>query len=139
MVNYEDSEMQEVYLEQLKENYQNPENIGKLKNYTFLVHYKNPSCGDTFNLYVLLKERRSVNGEVKMVIDDVKYSGEGCAISTASMSLFSQKLIGMNFEDSKKFVDKDIYDMLGVKISPGRINCAMLSLNAFKKGYNSLK
>ena len=36
------------------------------------------------------------------------------------------------FEKSKKLTDKYIYEMLGVKISPGRVNCAMLSLNAFK-------
>ena len=42
----------------------------------------------------------------------------------------------MDFEKSKTLTDKFIYDMLGVKISPGRVNCAMLSLNAYK---NSIK
>jgi len=124
-----DNEEQQIYMEQLMDNYKNPQNIGELKEYTLFSHFKNPSCGDTFDLYIKLDK------ENKKIID-VKFSGDGCAISTASMSLFSQELIGMDFEKSKTLTDKFIYKMLGVRISPGRTNCAMLSLNAYK---NSLK
>lgn len=127
MIDYNDTEMQEVYLEQIKENYQNPQNQGKIKDYTFLSHYKNPSCGDTFDMYVKLDSENDK-------IIDVKYFGQGCAISTASMSLFSEKLIGMKFSDAKKLENNDIYELLGIKISPTRINCAMISLMTFKKG-----
>ena len=85
---------------------------------------KNPTCGDSFEIYVKLDDS-------KEKILDVKYEGNGCAISTASMSLLSQKLNGMSFEEAKELTDKDIYEMIGVKISPGRINCAMLSINGF--------
>lgn len=116
---------QQMFMEQLMDNYKNPQNIGKILDYTFFKHQKNANCGDTFDLYVKLDNK-------KEKIVDVKYKGQGCAISTASFSLLSQKLINMNFSEAKKLTDKDIYDMLGVKISPGRINCAMLSINAFK-------
>ena len=127
MIDYNDKEMQEVYLEQLKDNYINPQNKGKLENYTFMSHFKNPSCGDSFDMYV------KINPD-KNIIEDVKYDGAGCAISTASMSLFSQKLIGMNFNEAKNLTENDIYELLGIKISPTRINCAMLSLKTFRKG-----
>lgn len=109
------------------DNYKNPQNVGKLKDYTFLKYQKNPSCGDEFTIYIKIDKDK---------ITDVKYDGEGCAISTASFSMLSQKLIGMKLIDAKKLTDKNIYEMLGIKISPNRINCAMLSLNAF---HNSLK
>jgi nitrogen fixation NifU-like protein len=124
-----DQEEQQMYMEQLMDNYKNPQNIGKIEDYTLFHHYKNPSCGDTFDMYVKLDENN------KKIID-VKYTGDGCAISTASISLLSQELIGMDFEKSKKLTDNFIYDILGVRISPGRTNCAMLSINAFK---NSIK
>jgi len=127
MVDYEDQDEQQIFLEQLMDNYKNPQNIGKIKGYTFFRHQKNASCGDTFDLFVKLDENKNK-------IIDVKYTGDGCAISTASFSLLSQKLIGMNFEDAKKLTDKDIYELLGIKISPGRINCAMLSINTFVNG-----
>jgi nitrogen fixation NifU-like protein len=118
-------EEQQMYLEQLMDNYKFPQNVGKLKDFTFFRHQKNPSCGDTFDLFVKVE---------KEIITNVKYSGDGCAISTASFSLLSQKLINMKFSDAKKLTDKDIYEMIGVNISPGRVNCAMLSLNAFLEG-----
>lgn len=127
-----DTDEQQIYMEQLMDNYKNPQNVGKIENYTFFAHYKNPSCGDTFDIYIKLNES-------KQKIMDVKYSGNGCAISTASISLLSQKLINMNFNDAKKLTDKDIYELLGVKISPGRINCAMLSINVFKQAISDSK
>ena len=126
MVNYDDIEEQQFYMEQLMDNYKNPTNVGTIEDYTFLRHQKNASCGDTFDMYVKLNNQNQ--------IEDVKYKGEGCAISTASMSLLSKKLIGMDFEEAKKLIDEDVYELIGVKISPGRINCAMLSINAFKAG-----
>lgn len=117
-----DAEEQQIYLEQLMDNYKNPRNIGELKDYTFFKHQKNASCGDTFDLYLKIE-----NG----VIVDVKFKGDGCAISTASFSLLSEKLKGMRLEDAKKLTNKDIYALLGIEISAGRVNCAMLSLNTF--------
>ena len=132
MVDYNDQEEQQIFLEQLMENYKNPQNIGEIKKYTFFKHQKNASCGDTFDIYVKLSKD-------KRIIENVKYSGTGCAISTASFSLLSQKLIGMKFEDATKLTDKDQYELLGIKISVGRINCAMLSLNAFQNGAKEFK
>lgn len=122
-----DDEERQMYMEQLMDNYKNPQNVGTLQDYTFFKHQKNASCGDTFDLYVKLDEK-----EEKII--DVKFTGQGCAISTGSISLLSQKLIGMQYTDAKQLTDKDIYDMIGVPISAGRINCAMLSINAFLAG-----
>ncbi|MCA9495683.1 MAG: iron-sulfur cluster assembly scaffold protein [Nanoarchaeota archaeon] len=127
MPDYNDKEEQNFYLEQLMDNYKNPQNFGELKNYTFFKHQKNASCGDTFDIYVKLDEKNE-----KIV--DVKFKGEGCAISTASMSLLSQELTNMDYTKAKTLTDKDIYDLIGIKITPSRINCALLSLKAFKNG-----
>ncbi len=122
-----DEEEKQLYMEQLMDNYKNPQNKEKSKDYTFLFKQKNASCGDMFEIYVKLDSKCDK-------IIDVKYEGEGCAISTASMSLLSQELIGMKYIDAKKLTPENIYEILGVKISPGRINCALLSLNAFLNG-----
>lgn len=130
MVDYNDLEEQQIYMEQLMDNYKNPKNKGKIKDYSFFRYQKNPSCGDAFTIYVKVQNDK---------INEVKYEGEGCAISTASMSLLSQHLIGMKLKDAKKLNDKDIFELLGVKISPGRINCATISVNAFQKAVESYK
>ena len=109
------------------DNYKNPQNKERSKDYTFLFKQKNASCGDMFEIYVKLDSKNDK-------ILDVKYEGDGCAISTASMSLLSEELKGMTYKDAKKLTPENIYEMLGVKISPGRINCALISLNAFLNG-----
>lgn len=121
-----DPEEQEIFMEQLMDNYKNPQNFGDMEDYTFFKHQKNASCGDTFDLYVKLDDSSKIS--------DVKYKGEGCAISTASFSILSQELIGMDFEKAKQLTDKDIFDMIGIRISPGRVNCALLSYRALKGG-----
>lgn len=121
--------MQQIYMEQLMDNYKNPQNIGKLEDYTFSRFQKNVSCGDAFTIYVKVENNK---------ILDCKFEGEGCAISTASFSLLSQKLIGMDLDKAKGLKDKDVYELIGIKISPGRTNCAMLSLNAFLNGSKEL-
>ena len=119
-------EEQQIALEEVMDNYKDPQNVGTIKDFTFFKHQKNAHCGDVFDLYVKL--------DTNNVIEDVKFDGEGCAISTASFSMFSEKLKGMKLESAKKLSDNDIYEMLAIPISPSRINCSMLSLNAFQNG-----
>lgn len=117
-------EEQQLYMQQLQDNYQNPQNFKKLKDYTLFSHAKNASCGDIFDLYIKLGKENK--------IEDIGFYGEGCAISTATFSLLTQKIKGMKLEDAKKLSDMDIYKMIGLKVSQGRINCAMLPLSALK-------
>lgn len=124
-------EEREIYMQQLMDNYRNPKNVGDMKDYTILQHQKNSTCGDAFDFYLKL----DTDGER---IVDVKFKGEGCAISTASMSLFSQKIIGMSVCDVKKLDKKDVFDMFGIKISYGKVNCALISLNALKESLKKL-
>lgn len=125
-------EEEQEFMEQLMDNYKNPQNMSEMKDYTFFRHQKNTSCGDTFDLYVKLDDKN------KKIVD-VKYTGNGCAISTASFSLLSQKLIGMDFEMAKNLIENDLFEIIGIKISPGRINCALLSLKTFKMGAQSFE
>jgi len=120
------TEEEQIALEEVMDNYKNPQNFGVLKDHTFFKHQKNAHCGDVFDLYVKLNDKKK--------IIDVKYTGEGCAISTASFSMLSEKLIGMKLKDARKLSDSDMYKIFKIPISPSRINCAMLSLNAFHNG-----
>lgn len=93
-----------------------------LNNY-IMGHGTNPSCGDIGDMYFLLE------GEI---IKDIKLKKEGCAISQAGLVMLSEKLIGKNISEIKKIVPGDIYNMLGVVISPSRAGCALLCYNALE-------
>jgi NifU-like protein involved in Fe-S cluster formation len=73
--------------------------------------------------YFLLEDRK---------IKDIRLKREGCAISQAGLVMLSEKLIGKSLEDLRKIVPGDIYNMLGVNISPGRAGCALLCYNAME-------
>ena len=86
-------------------------------------HGTNPSCGDIGDIYFLLEGK---------IIKDIKLKKEGCAISQAGLVMLSEKLIGKDISEIKKLVPGDIYNMLGVVISPSRAGCALLCYNALE-------
>lgn len=122
-----DQEEIQERMEEVMDHYQHPKSFGSLSSYTFAWRQKNPSCGDTFTIYVLLDEDNET-------IKDVAFEGEGCAISTASISMFSEHIKGMAYDAAKELSKEDVLDLLGIPISPGRLNCALLSLRAFEGG-----
>ncbi|MFH2019845.1 MAG: Fe-S cluster assembly sulfur transfer protein SufU [archaeon] len=115
----------DMYSENILDHYESPRNFGHLKEFDSHAHDKNPLCGDTFDV-----ELKVENEKVK----EVAFSGHGCAISTASASMLSEKIIGMALKDVEKLDKEDILKLLGIELSHVRIKCAMLPLKVVKIG-----
>jgi len=81
----------------------------------------NPSCGDSLELELLINEDKII---------DVGFSGEGCAISQASTSMATDKIKGMSIDDLRLLSPGDVYNLLGITISPSRSQCALLPYQA---------
>ena len=114
----------EMYREQIIELYKNPLNFGKLENPTNSQKEYNPLCGDEIEISII-----SENNKIK----DIKFTGEGCAISMASASLITEEIKGMDFDKVKNMTLKEIINLLKIPISTTRIKCALLPLEAIKK------
>lgn len=123
--------MEELYKENILNHYRNPHNKGELLSFTFMGEGKNASCGDEIFFYVKLDNDEKV--------EDVKFFGNGCAISQASASMLTDKIIGLEFSQIKSLTPGDIYNMLGIKISQGRVNCALLSYEALNRGVKNFE
>ncbi len=95
---------------------------GEMQN-TFCGEGDNPSCGDSGEMCVKLTS----------IISYVSWSGVGCAISQASMSMMSEYIKGKSVNDLKMMMPGDVYEMLGIQITPSRVNCALLSYRAIEK------
>jgi len=116
--------MDDLYRENILQHYKNPQNWGELENPDLEADDLNPLCGDE------LKVQLKVDADGK--IEDIRFSGHGCAISQASASMASDEVIGMPVEDLLK-LDRDfILDLLGIDISATRLKCALLSLKVLK-------
>lgn len=74
---------------------------------------------------------------INSILKDIKFKGQGCAISIASASMLTEKAKGKKKEDLIKW-DKDfIIKMLGIELNVNRIKCALLPLEALQKILNN--
>lgn len=122
----------DIYSEIILDHYKNPRNKGKLKKVTISIagHNDTCTCDDKIEYDLLIEDDK---------VSKVGLTGDGCAISQASASMLSEKLIGRTLKEIKKMKDKELLNMLGIKVSPGRINCALLPLNTAKKAVKLVK
>ncbi len=116
----------DMYREQIIDLYENPLNYGQLEPHSWSYEEDNPLCGDVIRIDVRLDE----SGRVA----DVKWSGDGCAISQASASLLTEEIKGLSLEELRLFPKEQLLDLLGVPLSMTRIKCALLSLKVLKAG-----
>ena len=114
------------YREQIIDLYEHPLNFGELDPNDFSYEEDNPLCGDVIRIDVCLDEEQR--------IADVKWSGDGCAISQASASLLTDEIKGMTLEEVKAFPKERLLELIGVPLSMARVKCALLSLKVLKAG-----
>jgi nitrogen fixation NifU-like protein len=117
--------MDDLYRELILDHYQHPHHHGEIPDADISYEDSNPLCGDKIRIYIKL------NGNI---VEDVKFTGKGCAISQASASMLMDELIGKSLDDIKKMDKQFILDMLGIPLGPTRIKCALLPLKVVKAG-----
>jgi nitrogen fixation NifU-like protein len=134
------SELTDLYQQVILDHNRRPRNYGKLEGANRQAQGFNPICGDHLTLYLRL------NGEV---IEDLRFEGEGCAISKASASLMTDSLKGKTTADAEALFQR-MHELLtgtvdveaeaealgklavfsGVREFPARVKCASLSWHA---------
>jgi len=135
-----------LYREVIIDHYKNPKNRGELEAPDLEFNGHNPLCGDTVTLHL------QYDGEK---ITDVKFQGEGCSISQASISMMTQQIKGLNHEDIMKLAEnfrsmmkgEEVSDidmgelevLQGVKQFPARIKCALLGWDTLKQALAQIK
>jgi len=115
---------EDMYREHILELYKSPRNIGLIKNPTYEHTEYNSTCGDEIKIQLLIKDGK---------IQDAKFSGSGCVISIVASSMLTDKLKGLNVEKAKGLTPENLMELLKIKITPARIKCALLPLEAVKK------
>jgi len=119
----------DIYRENILDHYKNPRNFGRLEKPGASYEAGNPLCGDTIGMDIKLITH---NPELQ-TIGEIKFWGEGCAISQASASMLTEKVKGKSLEEIKKIGKEEILKMLGIELSPVRLKCALLPLEVLQK------
>lgn len=118
----------DMYRELILDHYKHPRNFGHLDRADASSEAYNATCGDKMRIEITYRSE----------IEDIRFSGEGCAISQASASMLTEKVKGMSATQVQKLSLKDIQDMLGVTLTPSRVKCATLPLEVLQKAVLSI-
>lgn len=116
-----------LYQQAILEEAKYPKNVGELTAADVVRAEHNSSCGDKITVGMKL----SADGKK---IDEVKWQGSGCAISTAAMSVLSEMIKGMSIKQVLGLKNEALLAKLGLtQISPMRLKCLSLGLMTVKK------
>ena len=133
-------DLKDLYQQLILDHGKNPRNLGKFENFNKDAKGHNPLCRDKVHVYLKLDENKKIS--------DIKFEGEGCAISMASASIMTElmknkeepevkeliddflKMIKDSPELSSKIISEDektkLMSLSGVKKYPMRVKCATL-------------
>lgn len=120
--------MDSLYREYILEHYKHPQNFGTLENPDGESIEANELCGDRIGMQI----KCTMHNE-QWTIKDIRFQGEGCAITIASSSMLTEKAKGMSEEEVMKLNTDSILEMLGISLTPNRIKCALLPLESLQK------
>ena len=130
-------EMMEIYKQVIIENTKEKEHKKEIEGIE--KEGINPSCGDELKIYVKTNEKNSI-------IQEISFTGRGCAISEASANIMAEILKGKTKEEAKKIIttffdmiklnetdDEKLIEILGdayafknIAYMPSRVKCAFL-------------
>ena len=139
-------ELTDIYNELIMEHSMNSYNKKKLENADYCEVGHNPNCGDEITLQL------KVNGDI---IEDMAFSGHGCAISQASTSIMIDTLKGKTIEEAKEIIKtfiemikrettdeeelkklEDAIAFRNVSNMPARVKCALLAWHTIEDMLN---
>ncbi len=128
----------DLYQEVVMEHKRAPRNFGHLEQPTHQAQGTNPSCGDRVSVELLLDGSQ---------VQDIRFSGQGCAICMASTSMMTEAVKGQDLavaqelqkhfravltgeEDPEEAPLGKLVSLSGVRQYPSRIKCALLGWHA---------
>lgn len=137
-----------MYSKKTLEHFQNPRNMGKIKNPDGVGEVGNLKCGDVMKIYILVSLRPKTNnsklitknygnetiegGGQEEYIEDIKFETLGCAAAIASSSMLTEIAKGKSLDQAEKITRDDINDSLG-KLPAQKYHCSILSAEAIHR------
>ena len=126
------SEFDQMYREVILDHYKNPRGHGELDDADAQAEGQNPLCGDEVSIFVAF-------GEDGDTIDEVKFSGRGCAISQAATSMLTELVQGRSASEVAALPREELLEEIGIPLTPVRLKCALLGLTTLKVALHKAK
>lgn len=139
--------LRELYQEIILDHSKSPRNFGEMLRSSHKAEGYNPLCGDRLTLFLRVEND---------VVEDARFKGSGCAISTASASMMTEAVKGKSIKEAKRLFE-EFHDLLtkenhhgengehlgklkifaGVREFPTRVKCATLAWHTLRAACRS--
>src|SRR5881394_3584448 len=126
------SEFDQLYREVILDHYKNPRGHGLIEDADAEAEGQNPLCGDEVSIFVAF-------GGDGDTIDEVKFSGRGCAISQAATSMLTEMVKGRSATEVAALPRDELLEEIGIPLTPVRLKCALLGLSTLKVALHKAK
>jgi nitrogen fixation NifU-like protein len=122
--------MKELYREHILDHYASPRNQGSLEAADIVVDADNPSCGDQVRIELALDDAGR--------IERVAFEGQGCIVSIASTSIFTEYIRGKSLEELEQMTEEEVLENLDAPVGPRR-RCALLPFQTVQAGVKAYR
>jgi nitrogen fixation protein NifU and related proteins len=116
---------EDMYREVILDHYKNPRGHGVIEGADAEAEGQNPLCGDEVSIYVSFEQGSDA-------IEEVKFSGRGCAISQAATSMLMEMVKGRTAQEVATLSKEELLEEIGIPLTPIRLKCALLGLTTLK-------
>ncbi|MGB8953067.1 MAG: Fe-S cluster assembly scaffold protein NifU [Candidatus Aminicenantales bacterium] len=112
-----------IYSEKVMEHFQNPRNVGVIKDADGLGQVGNPVCGDMMSFYIKVKDNR---------LTDIKFQTFGCGAAIAVSSMVSEMAMGKTLEEAMQITNDSVAKELD-GLPKNKLHCSNLGADALHK------
>jgi len=112
-----------IYTEKVMDHFQNPRNVGVIKDADGIGEVGNPVCGDMMTFYIKVKDNR---------LTDVKFQTFGCGAAIAVSSMVSEMAMGKTLDQAMAITNDKVAEMLG-GLPKNKLHCSNLGADALHK------
>ena len=113
-------------MELILDHFRRPRNYGAIDHANVEGELRNPACGDHVRMLA------AVSAEGRLT--EVRYVGNGCVMSMAAASLLTTLAKDAPLTELVRMPEEEMLDALQARISPRRVDCALLAFRALRSG-----
>ncbi len=109
-----------IYTDKVMDHFQNPRNVGTIKDADGTGQVGNPVCGDMMTFTIKVKDNK---------LEDVKFQTFGCGAAIAVSSIVSEMAMGKSLEEAMKITNESVAEELG-GLPKNKLHCSNLGADA---------